>query len=152
METLLRGYVMEHVSHSIQPPAHPEDLERMLDEIVESLPAGIQVLSDEAFSRETLTGAKTPGKWITSLIPTSCCARSTEGFRSIRMMKKSMGRVILRSPWACGPPKVMKNTVLSISLILIGLDRAFRESEAKNPCILESVEYRDPSSPTAPLQ
>jgi hypothetical protein len=56
VETLLRAYVMEHVSPSIQPPVRPEDLDRMLDEIADSLPAGVPVLSDEAISRENIYG------------------------------------------------------------------------------------------------
>jgi hypothetical protein len=56
VETLLRAYVMERVSPAMQAPVRPEDLDRMLDEIADSLPAGVPVLSDKAISRESIYG------------------------------------------------------------------------------------------------
>jgi hypothetical protein len=39
---------------------------------------------------------------------------------------------LLSAPWACGPPNVMKNTVVGKPLILNRHDRVFRESAAKH--------------------
>ncbi len=53
LSEVVRAYLIQHAT-ALKPQMRPDELDRVLDEIADSIPKGVPPLSDKALSRESI--------------------------------------------------------------------------------------------------